>query len=322
MDILILELQRQPLFKERLDQDCKKGEVFPAIRKEGVVFYYRGGALFKFEKRREGCVFSTNLKYASVLRSKKDGSATKSDRKRGYSDYVTEEDIKDLEPITNFYGKEEYKRIKENCGNYFSKKERAGVAKLCREFSCVRATARTDISVLDIEIAFEIDKDIDKEFKDIDKESIAGETRRTKGGPRIDFVLMNKKGVLRFFEAKLYYNPELSYTSRLGYCPLLKQLDRYDEYIKKHKSIIIEAYKKDVKNINKIFKTSLPEPKEIDPKVRALVFGIGKEEPKIEEEKILNGQHSERDRSFLRDRFCNIGSINTKKGDVLEKLRF
>ena len=62
----INELQKAPLFKKYLRKDCLNGSVFPAIRRNRVDFYYKGGKLFSWEAGdRKG--FRTHHKYASVL---------------------------------------------------------------------------------------------------------------------------------------------------------------------------------------------------------------------------------------------------------------
>jgi len=55
------------LFTEKLLPDIEKGTVFPAIRRDYVDFYHKGGNLFSFRKG-----FSTHKKYASIIKSKSD----------------------------------------------------------------------------------------------------------------------------------------------------------------------------------------------------------------------------------------------------------
>ena len=71
----IKKLQDEPLFQDFLQKDIENGSVFPAVRKDRVDFYHRGGNLFSFN----GKVFRTNRKYASVLAYPKD--------------YITEADL-------------------------------------------------------------------------------------------------------------------------------------------------------------------------------------------------------------------------------------
>src|SRR5208282_6268144 len=56
----------EPLFKKCLLPDIRSGEVFPAIRKDYIDFYYAGRRLFGYDK--DG--FKTHIKYASVLKTK------------------------------------------------------------------------------------------------------------------------------------------------------------------------------------------------------------------------------------------------------------
>ena len=86
------KLKQSELYRNYLLPDCKKGIVFPAIRDNRIDFYFKGGKLFSFDGQ-----FKTHIKYASVLTHK--------------NDYVTEADLGEAEPITDFAAG--YKRIKE-----------------------------------------------------------------------------------------------------------------------------------------------------------------------------------------------------------------
>ena len=167
----IQALQDTALFSKRLRNDCNSGDVFPAIRQNRVDFYYKGGRLFSWEKG-DSKGFSTHHKYASVIHGQK------------RDDCVTDAALenRELRLIGSF--DEGYERIKENCSLY-SGLESSGVAALYHGFSCAIKKLH-DVSVLDIEIAFENEGGFD----------------------RIDFVTIDRAGKLRFFEAKHYSNRE------------------------------------------------------------------------------------------------------------------
>lgn len=127
---LIKQLLEEDLYQQRLAKDVEKGNVFPAIRKNSIGFYYCGGNLFSFNGK-----FQTHLKYASVLNYDKN--------------YITEPDLHIVKPIATFA--EGYDRIKENCSLY-SGVETASVANIYSKNSYV--CSPKDTVVLDIEISF------------------------------------------------------------------------------------------------------------------------------------------------------------------------
>lgn len=119
------------LFTEKLLPDIEKGTVFPAIRRDYVDFYHKGGNLFSFRKG-----FSTHKKYASIIKSK--------------SDYISELDLQQkIELIKNFY--EGYEQIKKNCSRY-SGDEAEGVSRIYHKYPFTKNGL--DVVVLDIEISF------------------------------------------------------------------------------------------------------------------------------------------------------------------------
>jgi len=131
-DEIIEQLPKNNLYVKRILKDIKKGEIFPAIRKDRMDFYHKGGKLFTFDK--DG--FKTHIKYASVYKSK--------------DDYVSESKIKSLGRITNFI--DVYARIKENCAKY-SGIESSGVSCLYSKYSYV--ASKSEVVVLDIEVSLE-----------------------------------------------------------------------------------------------------------------------------------------------------------------------
>ena len=144
-DELLEKLKNSPLFKERLLEDIKNGDVFPAIRNCYVDFYYKGGRLFVFDKHG----FKTHKKYA----------VTPED---SLQNYVTEDHFNELASGTKSYVKD-YKKIKENCKLY-SGEEANGISSLYK-YSYLRDEG---IVLLDIEIALKSEN----EEKDTDRMDI------------------------------------------------------------------------------------------------------------------------------------------------------
>ena len=56
---IIDQLKEEPLFVDQLKADCEKGEVFPAVRKGEIHFYYKGGCLYRFGGKK----FSRDKEY-------------------------------------------------------------------------------------------------------------------------------------------------------------------------------------------------------------------------------------------------------------------
>ena len=173
---IVRKLKEQRLWNEKLINDCRKGEVFLAIRDGYISFYYRGGSLFKFD----GKVFTTHVKYASVIDTN-DEKAPK--------DYVQESQLKHLPYIRDFITG--YDGIKKNCALH-SGLEAEGVSDLYHKNSYLHSAS---IFVLDIEIAFKKDEGRKQD--------------------RIDILLYdNDSQILRFFEAKHFSNGDLWSTSK------------------------------------------------------------------------------------------------------------
>jgi len=170
---LIKELKKKSLWN-KLEADCKDGNVYLAIRNGYISFYHKGGNLFKFEKDS----FSTHVKYATVFDTEDDSSP---------KDYIKENQLEEIRKIKSF--NDGYEGIKKNCELY-SGLEAKGVANLYQNSSYIRSKS---IFVLDIEIAFK---------------------KNDRKQDRIDILLYNNdKQTLRFVEAKLFSNSELWSTS-------------------------------------------------------------------------------------------------------------
>lgn len=167
---LIESLRNQPLFIKKLQRDIEQGTVFPAIRKDQIGFYHKGGRLFLYDGK--GKEFKTNAKYAvgAYLNLKGD---------------VGIGDLKDIKVEDEFFVKG-YERIKENCSLYAGE-EADGVSQVYSKYSY--ATCKSDIVVLDIEATF------------------SSSERKT---DKIDLLLYdNKKKRLKFYEAKHFSNSEI-----------------------------------------------------------------------------------------------------------------
>ena len=120
------------LWSNHIEQDCKKQNVFFAIRDNRIDLYHKGGKLFTYDKNG----FKTHLKYASVITA-------------NGKDYLTESELSAYKLASDF--ETNYERIKENCSNY-SGIEASGVSDLYHKHSYL---SNSNVIVLDIEISFE-----------------------------------------------------------------------------------------------------------------------------------------------------------------------
>jgi len=119
------------LWSNKIEQDCKKQNVFLTIRDNRFDLYHSGGKLFCYDSNG----FKTHLKYASVI--------TESEK-----DYLTESELSTYRLASDF--ETNYHRIKENCSNY-SGIEASGVSHLYHKHSYL---SNSNVLVLDIEISF------------------------------------------------------------------------------------------------------------------------------------------------------------------------
>jgi hypothetical protein len=234
---LIKKLMADELWKNKLEDDCRKNKVFLAIRPGYISFYYKGGGLFKFDNKG----FSTHVSYSVIL--------DKSDLK---DDYIYEDYLDNAKLIKEF--NMGYDSIKKNCELYHKKSEEEGVSKIYHKFPY--NLEKSDVVVLDIEVAFTEPKK---------------ENKRNKQN-RID-ILLYHKGLqkLRFIEAKKFDNKEIKAKNKPP--PVLEQLQRYREMIDKKRKDILPAYQEYAKTLNGIFSSlSLPAPQKIDDNVGLLIF--------------------------------------------------
>ncbi len=227
-------LKNSNLWTHKLKNDCKKQNVFLAIRNNIVDFYYKGGRLFCFDKNG----FKTHIKYASVITT---------DEKDYLKYYLTKFDLDKYKLASDF--ESNYSRIKENCSNY-SKIEALGVSDLYHKHSYL---SDSNVVVLDIEVSFKSSSESTK----LD---------------RIDILLYKKDTqTLQFVEAKHYSNSEIwSETTP----KVIGQIERYEEQIASRKSEILLEYSEYVRTLNRIFNITLSEPKVIEDKVILLIFGF------------------------------------------------
>jgi len=252
---IIGKLQDEQLYNDYLLPDIRKGDVFPAIRKEKITFYHAGGNLFSYGKNG----FETNIKFASVSKLIKKGKE---------ETYINEKDLGKIRTIKKFT--DEYKGIKENCSRY-SGIEAIGVSKVCEKDSYVKTD--NDIVVLDVETSLEsLDEDRSQD--------------------RIDLLLLNKrKKQLRFYEAKDFSNGEIR--SRMGKKPkVVEQIIRYKTQVKVKGIKIIEAYNKYISIVNGIFSIDLEEIIDIDPDVYLLIFGFDRDQRSGQFKKYIKNDNS------------------------------
>lgn len=250
------QLKAEPLFRQQLIPDIvenfkagksQSGDVFPAVRKNRIDFYCRGGKLFSYTGRNG---FTTHHKYASVL---------KFDNRRPY---INDGDLK---AVASFI--EGYERIKENCSLY-SGVEAVGVSQIYGRYSCAKHHKSHRVVVLDIEVSLRRDG--------VEEEAEPGVSTRA-NKDRIDLLMFDtNNGLLRFFEAKDFTNNEIRAIP--GNAPkIVSQMERYKkqlntEHVRKE---MLVGYTKQVEVINRLFdlEVSLPKPVDIDPIPRLLVFG-------------------------------------------------
>ncbi|MGL5439592.1 MAG: hypothetical protein ACRDA4_04300 [Filifactoraceae bacterium] len=92
-------LKNEPLYKDKILPDIRKGRIFPALRGGTIEFYYKGGELFVYD----GTKFTTHVKFAFT---------------NVYSDvqHITEDEMLNLKAIPSFY--DGYEEIKARCAKY------------------------------------------------------------------------------------------------------------------------------------------------------------------------------------------------------------
>jgi hypothetical protein len=250
---LTQKLRNESLFRDRLLPDIKRGEVFPAIRKNEISFYHYKGNLFKYGANG----FLTHTKYAFVP---KDG-----DREN----YVDQEALLKMERIDNFVSG--YEKIKGRCKLYAGVED-MGVDAILRKFSFA-ATENKDMNsryyVVDTEVAFSGDDD----------------------KSRIDILFYdNEEGRLLFCEAKDFSNSEV-WSKPNSKPKVTGQLARYNKQIKDNEKVILSEFSNCFEIYSELFGVKLNPPKCADHDCVLILFGFDSDQKnKIKE--LLEGDDS------------------------------
>ena len=231
---VIGKLKNAPLFINKLEADCKKGIVFPAVRKSYMSFYHAGGSLFTYNYITHR--FATHIKYAFVPTKDIKG------------DYVTSEGLRNARPEHNFALS--YKDIKTQCKKHNAKTEADTVSQLYK-FSPMSTKGDSDrYYLVDIEIAF------------------------PGGTDRIDLLLYdNDTKQLLFCEAKHFEDPRLFATVG-GDPEVVGQLNRYNAQIAAHKKDIVDQYERHFDVLRKLFGVELNKPVDVHEHCGLLLFGF------------------------------------------------
>ncbi len=272
---------------QRLAEDIKDGEVFPAIRNETIDFYYKGGHLFGFDAHG----FSTHRKYSAICKSNDMND-------RSNRPYLREGDLSQLRPIRDFV--DGYDQIKEYSALY-SGIEAVQVADIYSKHS--PANANLKVCVLDIEA----------QFPNLDN---------PKKWDRIDLVLLDKRSNrIVFTEAKDFSNKEIWSATRPK---VISQVIRYEKVLRHYREQILTAYAHYVDALNDLLghatgeKFAIKAPMDIEKKVPLLVFGFDEDQRKGRLKKLLGTEGKLRDvqiEGASNDIYCYA------KGDVSSGLK-
>jgi hypothetical protein len=242
---LIEALKTEKLYSERLSLDVHgqspaKDRVFPAIRRERMDFYYRGGRLFSYD--RSG--FRTHPKYALAF---EDGT-----KPRGA---ISESDLAELRPVPSFV--RGYASMKKMCALYGGDEARQ-VAELSGRYSYSIKREDVPVVVLDVEASFDA-RSRDESDNDQD---------------RIDLVLFSiSERSLMFVEVKLFANPALRASE--GVEPkIVSQIKRYRAQVQQNRVAILDAYSVYVTAASKMFGVSMPTPEKVIDDVPLLTVGF------------------------------------------------
>ena len=248
-------LEKEPLFKEKLKADVDKGEVFFAIRNNECSFYYKGQNLFKYSAKG----FSTNSKFAFIPT---------------VENYMTEKKLLETKATTFING---YKSTKARIRLY-AEPESGRVSALYK-FSPRKENINDQYFLVDLEVSLE-EKTAKKDRP---------KKKKKTGTDEIDFLLYdNYNHILLFCEAKYYKNGDLS--DKKNPPNVIRQLERYnkqinDDYVYRN---ILEQYKNAFIEYNYLFGTKLTKPKEICKKCGLYVFGFSQEKLKLFKNRLNN----------------------------------
>lgn len=244
---------KDPLFQRLLPDiiEDRKGtfrntDVFPAVRKGEIDFYYRGGKVFS----HDGTRFSTHVKYASVIPYAK-------------GDYISQDDLGQLPQIKSFTDRFEgrcavdvYQRIKDNCAARWRGTEARSVSYLYNH-ACTKLT-QSRIVVLDVQVSLERNDEV----VDAPDSEINSKRKRARQDI-IDLVLLDKEsGEMRFFEAKLLTNNELV-EKQNGQTKVLNQIEKYAKQLREREAELVEQYRNHLSILQKLFGKHVPNPKRL-----------------------------------------------------------
>lgn len=259
---LLDELKKEELFKDKLLPDILAGDVFPAIRKNRVDFYYYNSRLFEYDG-----TFKTHHKFAFVPEHYKTGSVGENDN---------------TQKVGSFY--KGYENIKERAKLY-SSVESMGVYDICKSGNVYNK----DYVTLDIEVAFtRQDNSEDEPEGTITQIEPDNNIKKEKKQNRIDILLYNlQERNLKFVEAKHFINKEIRSTGKPA---VVEQISRYNKIIKEKSSDIISAYSKYVEDINQLLDIQLPVPESLSQECGLIIFGFDDDQKsgKLEESIISN----------------------------------
>lgn len=237
-DPAIKNMSEEKLFKERLRDDVRQNNVFPAVREGRMDFYYKGGLLFSYDGSR----FATDPKHASIINGNDRGSHAADTSVQEANGYV-----------------EEYARIKELCSLY-SNEERKSVSQLYEKYSCAKQERSDSVVVLDIEIC--MTEDSGQHTIDLllfDTESGALRFFEAKG--YWNKAIRAKEGDPDIVEQMNRYKDQLNADDNVRNVML--------ENYRAHRDIINQLFEP---------KPELPMPKFVDPIPRLLIFGFDEDQ--------------------------------------------
>ena len=240
-DDILFKIKNEPLFKQKILPDIKKGIVFPAIRNEYISFYYAKNSLFKYDSQG----FSTHIKYGFVPEGKDDC-------------YIFQDDLVSISSSKDFISS--YDKIKEKCMLYAGD-EAAGVASLFN-FSAAKLPQPSRYSLVDTEITFSTKKN-EREW-----DFRPGQKHKT---DQIDVLLYdNEKKLLVFCEAKLFSNKEL--WSKDNRPKVTNQLDRYNAQIASNEQFVLTEYKNYFAILKNLFGVDFNPPEKVFKHCVLLIF--------------------------------------------------
>ncbi|MCC9608620.1 hypothetical protein LOC68_09355 [Blastopirellula sp. JC732] len=241
-------LKDNSLFRNRLLPDIKQGDVFPAMRKRKIDFYFRGRKLCSFD----GGEFRANIAYLAAFE----------DRPKGE---IKEEEFRNLRVCSSF--ESGYPQIKKNI-ELHEQPESGGVFSLCRAHSLFNDSYSGPVGVLDVELSIEA-------------------LDNTRSQDRIDLVLFHgEQKELRFFEVKTFRNKEI-WPNEDNDVDVDRQIGRYRDQLTKRKSELLEGYQEYVSRMSFLLDVALPTPGSLDLEPDLLLIDFDGEQQKTINEILL-----------------------------------